>query len=102
MKTEARGVTTGDDNLDVLLITHLKLCKALLQVRGSLWVSRAVVQDGSRVPAMRRIHVCGQITSYNTSAFFQPLVFYEVLTNASVPKAGCRRSRINFGCIVCQ
>lgn len=41
--TEARDVTTGDDNLDTLLITHLKLCKGLLQVRSSLWVSRVLV-----------------------------------------------------------
>lgn len=43
MRTETRDVTTGDDNLDALLITHLKLCKGLLQVRNSLWVSRALV-----------------------------------------------------------
>lgn len=77
MKTETRGVTTGDDNLDVLLITHLKLCKALLQVRGSLWVSRVVVQDGSRVPAMRCVHVCGQITSYKGHT--KPLPFFSLL-----------------------
>lgn len=41
--TETRDVTTGDDNLDALLITHLKLCKGLLQVRSSLWVSRVLV-----------------------------------------------------------
>lgn len=43
MKTETSDVTTGDDNLDVLLITHLKLCKALLQVRNSQWDSEVVV-----------------------------------------------------------
>lgn len=43
MKTETRDVTTGDDNLDVLLITHLKLCKALLQVGNSRWDSEVIV-----------------------------------------------------------
>lgn len=42
-RTETRDVTTGDDNLDTLLITHLKLCKGLLQVRNSLWVAMALV-----------------------------------------------------------
>lgn len=41
-RPEARDVTTGDDNLDMLLITHLRLCKGLLQVQSSLGVSRAL------------------------------------------------------------
>uniref|UniRef100_A0A8D2PIA0 RIPOR family member 3 n=1 Tax=Zosterops lateralis melanops TaxID=1220523 RepID=A0A8D2PIA0_ZOSLA len=41
-RAEAQDVTTGDDNLDTLLITHLRLCKGLLQVQGSLGVSRAL------------------------------------------------------------
>lgn len=41
-RAEARDVTTGDDNLDMLLITHLRLCKGLLQVQSSLGVSRAL------------------------------------------------------------
>uniref|UniRef100_A0A8C5TDP3 RIPOR family member 3 n=1 Tax=Malurus cyaneus samueli TaxID=2593467 RepID=A0A8C5TDP3_9PASS len=36
VRPEARDVTTGDDNLDTLLITHLRLCKGLLQVHSSL------------------------------------------------------------------
>lgn len=42
-RAEAQDVTTGDDNLDTLLITHLRLCKGLLQVQGSLGVSRALL-----------------------------------------------------------
>lgn len=46
-RPEARDVTTGDDNLDMLLITHLRLCKGLLQVQSSLGVSRelALIAD---------------------------------------------------------
>lgn len=42
-RAEAQDVTTGDDNLDTLLITHLRLCKGLLQVQSSLGVSRALL-----------------------------------------------------------
>lgn len=42
-RAEAQDVTTGDDNLDTLLITHLRLCKGLLQVQSSLGFSRALL-----------------------------------------------------------
>ncbi|XP_027640269.2 RIPOR family member 3 [Falco peregrinus] len=41
-RIETRDVTTGDDNLDALLITHLKLCKGLLQKLRSPNVAQVV------------------------------------------------------------
>lgn len=38
-KTETKELTTGNDDLDKLLIVHLQLCKALLQVRNGVWMN---------------------------------------------------------------
>ncbi|NXY88021.1 RIPR3 protein, partial [Alcedo cyanopectus] len=44
-RTDTRDLTTGDDNLDVLLMTHLKLCKGLLQKLRSPNVARVVQES---------------------------------------------------------
>lgn len=41
-RAEAQDATTGDENLDVLLLTHLRLCQGLLQVHSSLGAPRAL------------------------------------------------------------
>lgn len=41
-RAEAQDATTGDENLDVLLLAHLRLCQGLLQVHSSLGAPRAL------------------------------------------------------------
>ncbi|KFW11427.1 Protein FAM65C, partial [Eurypyga helias] len=60
MRTETREVTTGDDNLDTLLITHLKLCKGLLQKLRPSNVAR-VVQERILEEVSEQTRVLGDV-----------------------------------------
>ncbi|OXB62016.1 hypothetical protein ASZ78_003187 [Callipepla squamata] len=69
-KTETRDVTTGDDNLDVLLITHLKLCKALLQKLRSPHVAR-IVQENVLEEVSEQLRVLGDILDMSAQEIIQ-------------------------------
>ncbi|NXJ15637.1 RIPR3 protein, partial [Odontophorus gujanensis] len=69
-KTETRDVTTGDDNLDVLLITHLKLCKALLQKLRSPHVAR-IVQENVLEEVSEQLRVLGDVLDMSVQEIIQ-------------------------------
>ncbi|KAL2297138.1 hypothetical protein Nmel_015196 [Mimus melanotis] len=59
-RPEARDVTTGDDNLDMLLITHLRLCKGLLQKLRTPNVAQ-VVQESILEEVSEQTRVLGDV-----------------------------------------
>ncbi|KAF1503843.1 RIPOR family member 3, partial [Megadyptes antipodes antipodes] len=70
MRTETRDVTTGDDNLDVLLITHLKLCKGLLQKLRSPNVAQ-VVQESILEEVSEQTRVLGDVLDMSVEEIIQ-------------------------------
>ncbi|XP_069728098.1 RIPOR family member 3 isoform X1 [Phaenicophaeus curvirostris] len=70
MRTETRGVTTGDDNLDTLLITHLKLCKGLLQKLKSPNVAQ-VVQESILEEVSEQTRVLGDVLDMSVGEIIQ-------------------------------
>ncbi|XP_014799267.1 PREDICTED: protein FAM65C isoform X1 [Calidris pugnax] len=69
-RTETRDVTTGDDNLDTLLITHLKLCKALLQKLRSPNVAQ-VVQESILEEVSEQTRVLGDVLDMSVEEIIQ-------------------------------
>ncbi|XP_009966648.3 RIPOR family member 3 isoform X2 [Tyto alba] len=70
MRTETRDVTTGDDNLDTLLITHLKLCKGLLQKLRSPNVAQ-VVQENILEEVSEQTRVLGDVLDMSVEEIIQ-------------------------------
>ncbi|XP_068006010.1 RIPOR family member 3 isoform X4 [Melanerpes formicivorus] len=70
IKTETRDVTTGDDNLDTLLITHLKLCKGLLQKLKSPNVAQ-VVQESILEEVSEQTRVLGNVLDMSVEEIIQ-------------------------------
>ncbi|XP_068272485.1 RIPOR family member 3 isoform X2 [Nyctibius grandis] len=70
MRTETRDVTTGDDNLDTLLITHLKLCKGLLQKLRSPNVAQ-VVQESILEEVSEQTRVLGDVLDMSVEEIIQ-------------------------------
>ncbi|XP_064377572.1 RIPOR family member 3 isoform X4 [Dromaius novaehollandiae] len=70
MKTEARDVTTGDDSLDTLLITHLKLCKSLLQKLRSPNVAQ-IVQESLLEEVSQQTQVLGEVLDGSVEEIIQ-------------------------------
>ncbi|XP_053937520.1 RIPOR family member 3 isoform X2 [Cuculus canorus] len=70
MRTETRDVTTGDDNLDTLLITHLKLCKGLLQRLKSPNVAQ-VVQESILEEVSEQTRVLGDVLDMSVEEIVQ-------------------------------
>ncbi|XP_074013482.1 RIPOR family member 3 [Numenius arquata] len=69
-RTETRDVTTGDDNLDTLLITHLKLCKGLLQKLRSPNVAQ-VVQESILEEVSEQTRVLGDVLDMSVEEIIQ-------------------------------
>ncbi|KAM6113027.1 RIPOR family member 3 isoform 2-T3 [Pterocles gutturalis] len=69
-RTETRDVTTGDDNLDTLLITHLKLCKGLLQKLRSPNVAH-VVQESILEEVSEQTRVLGDVLDMSVEEIIQ-------------------------------
>ncbi|NXL55381.1 RIPR3 protein, partial [Chordeiles acutipennis] len=72
MRTETRDVTTGDDNLDTLLITHLKLCKGLLQKLRSPDVAQ-VVQESILEEVSKQMRVLGDVLDMSVEEIIQKI-----------------------------
>ncbi|XP_009891657.1 PREDICTED: protein FAM65C [Charadrius vociferus] len=70
VRTETRDVTTGDDNLDTLLITHLKLCKGLLQKLTSPNVAQ-VVQESILEEVSEQTRVLGDVLDMSVEEIVQ-------------------------------
>ncbi|XP_062445201.1 RIPOR family member 3 isoform X3 [Rhea pennata] len=70
MKTEERGVTTGDESLDTLLITHLKLCKSLLQKLRSSNVAQ-IVQESLLEEVSQQTQVLGEVLDGSVEEIIQ-------------------------------
>ncbi|XP_061865438.1 RIPOR family member 3 isoform X1 [Colius striatus] len=69
-RTETRDVTTGDDNLDTLLITHLKLCKGLLQKLRSPNVAH-IVQESILEEVSEQTQVLGDVLDMSVEEIIQ-------------------------------
>ncbi|XP_064247222.1 RIPOR family member 3 [Passer domesticus] len=69
-RPEARDVTTGDDNLDVLLLTHLRLCKALLQKLRTPNVAQ-VVQESILEEVSEQTRVLGDVLDLSVEKIIQ-------------------------------
>nr|XP_009513173.1 PREDICTED: protein FAM65C [Phalacrocorax carbo] len=69
-RTETRDVTTGDDSLDTLLITHLKLCKGLLQKLRSPNVAQ-VVQKSILEEVSEQTRVLGDVLNMSAEEIIQ-------------------------------
>ncbi|XP_023795922.1 RIPOR family member 3 isoform X4 [Cyanistes caeruleus] len=69
-RPEARDVTTGDDNLDTLLITHLRLCKGLLQKLRTPNVAQ-VVQDSILEEVSEQTRVLGDVLDLSVEKIIQ-------------------------------
>ncbi|NXG42932.1 RIPR3 protein, partial [Psilopogon haemacephalus] len=69
-RTEIRDVTTGDDNLDTLLITHLKLCKGLLQKLKSPNVAQ-IVQKTILEEVSEQTQVLGDVLDMSVEEIIQ-------------------------------
>ncbi|XP_065547373.1 RIPOR family member 3 isoform X1 [Lathamus discolor] len=69
-RTETRDVTTGDDNLDTLLVTHLKLCKGLLQKLSSPSVAQ-VVQKSVLEEVSEQTRVLGDVLDLSVEEIIQ-------------------------------
>ncbi|XP_028941688.1 RIPOR family member 3 [Antrostomus carolinensis] len=72
VRTETRDVTTGDDNLDTLLITHLKLCKGLLQKLRSPNVAQ-VVQESILEEVSKQTRVLGDVLDMSVEEIIQKI-----------------------------
>ncbi|NXW51026.1 RIPR3 protein, partial [Nyctiprogne leucopyga] len=72
MRTETRDITTGDDNLDTLLITHLKLCKGLLQKLRSPNVAQ-VVQENILEEVSKQTRVLGDVLDMSVEEIIQKI-----------------------------
>ncbi|XP_075624997.1 RIPOR family member 3 isoform X2 [Balearica regulorum gibbericeps] len=70
IRTETRDVTTGDGNLDTLLITHLKLCKSLLQKLRSPNVAQ-VVQESILEEVSEQTRVLGDVSNMSVEEIIQ-------------------------------
>ncbi|XP_062361246.1 RIPOR family member 3 isoform X1 [Cinclus cinclus] len=71
-RPEARDVTTGDDNLDVLLITHLRLCKGLLQKLRTPNVAQ-VVQESILEEVSEQTRVLGDVLDLSVEKIIQKI-----------------------------
>ncbi|XP_048177936.1 RIPOR family member 3 isoform X3 [Corvus hawaiiensis] len=69
-RPEARDVTTGDDNLDMLLITHLRLCKGLLQKLRAPNVAQ-VVQESILEEVSEQTRVLGDVLDLSVEKIIQ-------------------------------
>ncbi|NXR71274.1 RIPR3 protein, partial [Pycnonotus jocosus] len=69
-RAEAQDVTTGDDNLDTLLITHLRLCKGLLQKLRTPNVAR-VVQESILEEVSEQTRVLGDVLELSVEKIIQ-------------------------------
>ncbi|NXP37663.1 RIPR3 protein, partial [Leiothrix lutea] len=69
-RAEAQDVTTGDDNLDTLLITHLRLCKGLLQKLRTPNVAR-VVQESILEEVSEQTRVLGDVLDLSVDKIIQ-------------------------------
>ncbi|XP_056363623.1 RIPOR family member 3 isoform X2 [Oenanthe melanoleuca] len=69
-RAEARDVTTGDDNLDMLLITHLRLCKGLLQKLRTPNVAQ-VVQESILEEVSEQTRVLGDVLDLSVEKIIQ-------------------------------
>ncbi|XP_014109682.1 PREDICTED: protein FAM65C isoform X2 [Pseudopodoces humilis] len=69
-RPEARDVTTGDDNLDTLLITHLRLCKGLLQKLRTPNVAQ-VVQESILEEVSEQTRVLGDVLDLSVEKIIQ-------------------------------
>ncbi|NXR10202.1 RIPR3 protein, partial [Semnornis frantzii] len=69
-RIEIRDVTTGDDNLDTLLVTHLKLCKGLLQKLKSPSVAQ-VVQQSILEEVSEQTRVLGDVLDMSVEEIIQ-------------------------------
>ncbi|XP_027758403.1 RIPOR family member 3 isoform X1 [Empidonax traillii] len=69
-RPETQDVTTGDDNLDTLLITHLKLCKGLLQKLRSPNVAQ-VVQESILEEVSEQTRVLGDVLDMSVEEIIQ-------------------------------
>ncbi|NWI17743.1 RIPR3 protein, partial [Crypturellus soui] len=70
IKTEVRDVTTGDDSLDTLLVTHLKLCKSLLQKLRSPSVAQ-IVQERLLEEVTWQTQVLGEVSEGSVEEIIQ-------------------------------
>ncbi|XP_010130326.1 PREDICTED: protein FAM65C [Buceros rhinoceros silvestris] len=70
VRTETGDVTTGDDNLDTLLVTHLKLCKGLLQKLRSPNVAQ-VVQERILEEVSEQTRVLGDVLDMSVEEIIQ-------------------------------
>nr|XP_026652243.1 RIPOR family member 3 [Zonotrichia albicollis] len=69
-RPEAQDVTTGDENLDVLLVTHLRLCKALLQKLRTPNVAQ-VVQESILEEVSEQTQVLGDVLDLSAEKIIQ-------------------------------
>ncbi|XP_039936059.1 RIPOR family member 3 isoform X2 [Hirundo rustica] len=69
-RPEAQDVTTGDDNLDTLLITHLRLCKGLLQKLRTPNVA-PVVQESILEEVSEQTRVLGDVLDLSVEKIIQ-------------------------------
>lgn len=69
-RPEAPDVTTGDDNLDTLLITHLRLCKGLLQKLRTPNVAQ-VVQESILEEVSEQTRVLGDVLDLSVEKIIQ-------------------------------
>uniref|UniRef100_H0ZEB9 RIPOR family member 3 n=1 Tax=Taeniopygia guttata TaxID=59729 RepID=H0ZEB9_TAEGU len=69
-RPEARDVTTGDDNLDVLLLTHLRLCKGLLQKLRTPNIAQ-VVQESILEEVSEQTRVLGDVLDLSVEKIIQ-------------------------------
>ncbi|RLV97432.1 hypothetical protein DV515_00011818 [Chloebia gouldiae] len=69
-RPEARDVTTGDDNLDVLLLTHLRLCKGLLQKLRTPNIAQ-VVQESILEEVSEQTRVLGDVLDLSLEKIIQ-------------------------------
>ncbi|XP_061231547.1 RIPOR family member 3 isoform X4 [Neopsephotus bourkii] len=83
-RTETRDVTTGDDNLDTLLVTHLKLCKGLLQKLSSPSVAQ-VVQKSILEEVSEQTRVLGDVLDLSVEEMLQRLLEQIVTCDGLLP-----------------
>ncbi|KAM3664222.1 RIPOR family member 3 isoform 1-T2 [Ammospiza maritima maritima] len=69
-RPEAQDVTTGDENLDVLLLAHLRLCKALLQKLRTPNVAQ-VVQESILEEVSEQTRVLGDVLDLSAEKIIQ-------------------------------
>ncbi|XP_050837961.1 RIPOR family member 3 isoform X2 [Serinus canaria] len=69
-RPEARDATTGDENLDVLLLTHLRLCKGLLQKLRTPNIAQ-VVQESILEEVSEQTRVLGDVLDLSVEKIIQ-------------------------------